>query len=187
MMGLGNVLAPQAPASGLGAYLAKLKGDAETQFPYLKQYKLNVVAGKGNDYAETWKPGDAGDLSYPRDPRIPLDQAGVVVMKPQSFGPSDLAAEGLHLDPVSMMIRQRMMASLSPEQTGTIRGTGDYRQSVGQYKMSPDAAMNNGMDSALRSAVFGQAADATPEVMQYTPQQRALLATLRHYVTTGHQ
>lgn len=186
MMGLGDVLSPQAPTSGLGAYLAKLKGDAETQFPYLKQYKLNVVAGKGQGYAETWQPGDPGDKSYPRDPRIPLDQAGVTVFRPDSFHASDLAAEGLHLDPVSKMIRQRMLASLSPDQAKQIQGEGDYQESVGMG-MSPDASMNNGVDAALRGSVFNQWPADVNARMRYTPAQQGLLNTLRHYVTTGRQ
>lgn len=185
-MGLGAVISPPAPSSGLGAYLAKLKSDAEAQYPYLKQYNLKVMAGKGRGYAETWLPGDPGDKSYPRDPRIPVDQAGVTVFRPDAFHASDLAAEGLHLDPVSKMIRQRMLASLTPEQASQIQGEGDYRESA-DMGMAPEAAMNNGVDAALRGSVFNQwPADANAR-MRYNPAQQGLLNTLRHYVTTGHQ
>lgn len=168
-------------------YAQQLLADALAKYPYLKKHNMMVTTGKGDGYAETWLPGDPGDKDYPRDPAIPLDRAGVTVYKPDKFGASDLAAEGLHLDPVSKMVRQRMLESLTPEQQARLQQTLDYKTSVGQYKMPPEAAMANSIDSALRAAVFGQKSDADPETMNYTPEQQGLLATLQHYVTTGNQ
>lgn len=188
MAGLADLLkGSQAPQpSGVDSYLTKLLADAQAQYPYLKQHNLRVVAGKGQGYAETWQPGDPGDKQYPRDPRIPLNQAGVTVYKPDAFHASDLAAEGLHLDPVSKMIRQRMLASLTPEQAANLQHSGDYRMSMNEG-MRPDQAMNNGVDAALRGAVFGQWPAEVNQRMRYTPAQSGLMETLRHYVTTGHQ
>lgn len=194
MSGATSILGPYAntgttpvpTGNPMDQYTTKLLADATAQYPYLKKHNLKVTVGKGEGYAETWHPGDPGDANYPRDPRIPLNQAGVTVYKPDQFGPSDLAAEGLHLDPVSKMIRQRMLASLTPEQAANLQKSGDYRMSVDRG-MTPDQAMSNGVDAALRGQVFGQWPDDANKRMKYTPEQQGLLNTLKRYVTTGNQ
>lgn len=167
-------------------YLTKLLSDAAEQYPFVKQHNPVVVMGqRDGDYAETWWKGDEGDSQYPRPQDIPMDRVGVEVFKPNAFGPSDLAAEMLHVDPIANGTRQQLLNSLSPQQIATLkRASADYKQSI-DMGMPEDKAMNNAVDSAMRGYTVGQWPQSANDQMGYTPQQQRQLDSLKSYMTTG--
>lgn len=168
--------------------LAKLLADAQRMYPFIAQYNPVLTGGQGNgDYAETWRPGDPGDSTRPRPSAIPLNRVGVEVYRPNEFGPTDLAAEFLHVDPVAAMMRQRLMASLSPSQAAELKhAAGDYQDTL-RLGGSERDAMRNSMDSAMRGYTVGQWPAEANAAMRYTPQQAGLLETLKRYMQSGHQ
>lgn len=167
-------------------YANQVLSQAEQQYPFVSQYRPVVtVSNRQGDYAETWPVGETGDPSYPRPGSIPIDRVGVEVMRPKDFGPSDLAAEMLHIDPWANATRGLLGDSLSPVQLAALkRESGDYQQSL-QMKLPPQQALNNAVDSAMRGYTVGQwPADANAR-MGYTPQQLQWLNGLRTYMQQG--
>jgi hypothetical protein len=173
----------RATSRGLAALLA----ETLRQYPFVNQYHPVVVGSRrSGDYAETWLPDDNGDASYPRPSAIPLNSVGVEVMRPGAFGPSDLAAEMLHVDPFAKATRKMLAGSLAPPQLAALkRESGDYQQSLNQFHMTEDAALANGIDSAMRGYTVGQWPDEANAHMNYTQQQRGWLDNLKLYMRQG--
>ena len=86
-------------------YIAKLKSSASKRYPFIDRYSPLVAVGKGPYYAETWPEGETGGEGELRPANFPIDRTGVMVYRPESFGPSDLAAEFLHVDPFANATR----------------------------------------------------------------------------------
>jgi hypothetical protein len=176
-------LAP-APPSPTEALLQM----AEQKYPFINQYNpivsMSPNAG-GGDYAETWRINDMGDRSRPRPKAIPPNRIGVEVYRPNDFGPTDLAAEFLHVDPYANATRAALLKSLSPQQIATLKhAAGDYADTL-KMGGTEQKAIENSVDSAMRGYTVGQwPADANAE-MRYTPQQLQMLDALKRYMETG--
>lgn len=169
-----------------GNYLQDLLAQASSQYPYIRRYNPVVTQGHGGDYAETWPINEPGDPSAPRPADIPMDRTGVEVMRPGDFHPADLAAEFLHVDPFANATRNILQQLLSPGQARTLRhSAGDYQDSLNQGT-TPEKAMSNAVDSAMRGFTVGQwPADANAS-MNYSPEQINLLQSLHQYMTQGY-
>ena len=167
-------------------YATRLLADATARYPFVKFHNPMVTIGTGqDDYAETWPTGETGDKQYPRPANFPIDRIGIQVFRPQAFGANDLAAEMLHIDPYANSTRDMLMRSLTPGQVATLKKqSGDYRQSV-DMGLGEDKAMSNAIDSAMRGYTVGQWPQSANDAMQYNPQQRQMLDSLKSYMTTG--
>jgi hypothetical protein len=185
-----NALAALAPPRSSPALPSRydLLTAAEKQYPFLAQYNPVVTVSPnqgGGDYAETWFANDPGDKSRRRPKSIPLDRVGVEVYRPNDFGATDLAAEFLHVDPVAHSTRQALLSSLNPQQIETLKhAAGDYADSL-KYGETPQKALENAVDSAMRGYTVGQWPDSANAEMHYTKDQRQLLESLKSYMQTG--
>ena len=180
--------APRAPD-----YATTLLQDAQAKYAFIKQHNPVVsVAPRpdpsgpyANDYAETWLPGDSGDAKTPRPANVPLGGVGVQVYRPNAFGPDDLAAEMLHVDPVANQARGQLMQSLSASQMRALKeASDDYAVTLAGGE-SRQKAMQNALDSALRGYTVGQWPAETNASMRYTPYQLQILNNLKSYMVTG--
>jgi len=171
--------------SGLLSSLAGMVRQAGSQYPFINQFNPLVSLGRGEGYAETWPANETGDASYPRPEEFPMDRIGVQVFRPDAFGPSDLAAEMLHVDPRANEPRARLLQSLTPSQIATLKaGSGDYQESMrsGQPERK---ALENAVDAAMRGYTVNQWPQSANDQMNYMPAQRSILDHLRNYMLTG--
>lgn len=166
-------------------YTRDLLARAGAQYPFIRQYNPVVTLGKGEDYAETWPVGEEGAPEYPRPHDIPIDRVGVQVFRPGSFGPSDLAAEFLHIDPFANYTRGSLQDSMSPQQLSQLKQeSGDYADTLKQGG-TPEHALSNAVDSAMRGYTVGQWPSDANSRMGYTPTQTSDLQHLQQYMKTG--
>lgn len=165
---------------------AALLQAASSRYPFLTKYKPLVSYGSGEGYAETWPIGEEGDEKYKRPQEFPLDRVGVQVFKPDKFGPSDLAAEFLHVDPRANEARSMLLSSLTPQQIIALkRNSGDYAESI-RMGLPENRALQNAVDSALRGYTIGQWPEEANRSMGYTPSQMQVLNNLKSYMETGN-
>jgi hypothetical protein len=167
-------------------YANDLLAAALKQYPFMRQYNPVVTTGKGPYYAETWPAQETGDASMPRPSDIPIDRNGVQVFQPNSFGPTDLAAEFLHIDPFANATRNQLLQSLTPQQTQTLqRESNDYGESL-KAGQTQQKAMQNATDSAMRGYTVGQWPASANAQMRYSQEQLKMLIALQAYMKQGY-
>lgn len=188
MGGLTDIISPYNPA-GDPAFGSKLLAKASTAYPFIQQYHPNVMVSPSTqgDYAETWPADETGDAQYPRPKELPMGGVGVQVFKPDKFGPSDLAAEFLHVDPYANQMRAQLMHTLTPHQVAMLKHSSEDYSSTLERGEPEHRAMQNALDSALRGYTVGQWPAEANAAMRYSPDQLRLLDGLRHYMTTGQR
>ena len=185
---LASLLRPQeiyaVPYSqGSQEHANMMRTSAENQFPYLKQHNMAVTMNTdpsklGN--AETFPSGETGSPEWPGPRGISNDRNRVEIYNPK-FTVNDLAAEGLHIDPMANQARQSLMQTLTPQQANTLKhNTLDYEMSI-KAGQPEQKAMDNTVDSALRGQVFNQEQNMVNQGMDYTPEQMSILNGLRNY------
>lgn len=167
-------------------YLSNLISEAMKQYPFLAGHDPHASLGHGPYYAETYGPGEEGDTANPRPKEFPINSTGVKVYRPDQFGPSDYAAEFLHIDPFANMTRNYLQQSLSLEQIRRLQHESrDYSDSLaeGQTKQK---AMTNAVDAAMRGYAVGQWPKEANAAMRYTSDQTNLLQSLASYMKQGY-
>ena len=181
----------QSPSlyAGLGqAHANLLLSSAEEKYKYLKQHNLDVTVNHDPNkqgYAETFPIGETGSPDWPTPAGSDNNRNRVEVYQSGNFSPSDLAAEGLHVDPYAKQTRFALTQTLTPNQIATLKNN------AGDYQMSIDAgqdeakAMRNTVDSAMRGYAFNQDQNLVNEGMNYSPKQMAILNDLKSYVESG--
>jgi hypothetical protein len=183
-----NALAPP-PATDAAAnpYIASLIAKATKDYPFINQHNPFVFMGNDptRDYAETWPSDEEGTPDRPRPKELPAGRVGVQVFRPNDFGPNDLAAEFLHIDPVANETRASLRASLTPAQIERLKYTSRDYQSTLDRGENEDRAIQNAIDSALRGYTVGQWPAEANTAMGYSPQQLHLLENLKRYMRTG--
>ena len=168
---------PAAPYSPLDTSAPAVISQARQQFPFMTGQALVPTTKQGG---EGWPVGETGDSSYPRPKTIPLTQPGAEV-GPGST-PADVAGEALHSDPFANLSRDRLIKSLSPEQTKYLQHQSlDYQDSLSQGQ---ESAMRNAGDSAIRGVVSNQWPQSAIRGMHYTPEQLKIINRLQQYMRT---
>lgn len=155
-----------------------LLDQATAKYPFISQHNPVVVVNPQKDrgYAETWPAGEPGDESYPRPKTLPIDRTGVEIYRPNEFGPDDLAAEMIHVDPKANATRNQIMQSFTGKQISDMASRSlDYQET-----QEPSRKLQNGVDAMLRGMVMGQKTDS---VVDLTPDQQAMVAKLKAYAT----
>ena len=154
-------------------------------YPFIQQYNPLVSVGAGEGYAETWPQNEPGAPDVPRPKEFPMSRAGVQVFRPNDFGPHDLAAEFLHIDPFANETRDRLRASMTPAQIENLKNSaGDYHATL-KSGGSEDRAIQNSIDSALRGYTVGQWPAEANASMGYNSDQLGMLDALKNYMQTG--
>lgn len=116
-----------------------------------------------------------------------MGRVGVQIFKPDQFGPDDLAAEFLHVDPVANQTRDYLLKSLSPSQLAYLKhASGDYADTLKQGG-NEARAIQNAVDSAMRGYTVGQWPANVNAGMNYSAQQINALNALKKYMQTGKQ
>ena len=191
-----NNLAPQrapvqlnalAPVTDNNPYISSLISRAAKEYPFITQHNPFVFMGNdpSRDYAETWPADEEGTPDRPRPKELPAGRIGVQVFRPTDFGPSDLAAEFLHVDPVANETRTSLRASLTPAQIEQLKhASRDYQSTIDRGE-SEDRAVQNATDSALRGYTVGQWPAEANASMGYSPAQLQMLENLKRYMRTG--
>lgn len=176
---------PQGALAALDDPLVVLLKDAEKTYPFIKQYSPLLSLGRGDGYAETWPATEEGDPSYPRPAEFPIGRTGVQVFRPDAFGPSDLAAEFLHVDPLANQTRSQLLQSLTAQQLDQLkRSSADYTETI-RMGEPESKALSNAADSAMRGYTVGQWPAEANAAMGYSPDQKAMLDALKSYMTYG--
>jgi hypothetical protein len=168
----------------------QLLGAAQQQYPYLNQHNFDVTmkpqVTRLLGHAETFPIGETGSPDWPAPVGSDNNRNRVEIYDPK-FSSSDLAAEGLHVDPYSQQTREALLNSLSSYQVKTLKhNAGDYEMSI-KAKQSEQKAMENAVDSALRGHVFNQDQNLVNEGMGYNPKQLKILDALKNYAVTGNK
>jgi hypothetical protein len=160
----------------------KLLEKAVAEYPFIKQHNPIVTTGDtGEDYAETWVPGEPGSPHDPRPEHIPMDRVGVVI-GPKEFSHHDLAGEVLHADQMSNATREQLMNSLSHKQLATLAQlSGDFGQTLEEGRDTKDA-YRNATDSAIRGHILNQWPKEQNDRLKYRPEQLELLNNLKTYM-----
>ncbi len=168
---------PKAPYSPLDTSTPAVISQARQQFPFMTGQALIPSNKQGG---EGWPVGEEGDPSYPRPKVIPINQPGAEI-GPKST-PADVAGEALHSDPFGNMSRDKLIQSLSPQQTKYLQHESlDFGDpSGGDY----EHRMQNAGDSAIRGVVANQWPQSAIDGMQYTPEQMKIITKLQQYMRT---
>jgi hypothetical protein len=182
-----NALAPES--SNSNPYIDSLISKATQEYPFISQHKPVVFTGTGPGYAEIWPAGEGGPPDAQgndtRPNNVPIDKFGIEVRRPDAFTHYDLAGEVLHIDPYAREISDKLAKTLSPEQIKTLQTQAlDYQASLDEGQ-SPERALQNGTDSAVRGYVVNQWPEQLNTNMGYQPVQKALLESLKSYAKTG--
>jgi len=175
----------QTAPTAVNPYVDLLVRRAAQAYPFITQYNPLVVTGNGEGYAETWPADEPGAPDWPRPKELPMGRVGVQVFRPNEFGPTDLAAEFLHVDPVAHETRSKLLESMTPAQIEALKSaSGDYAMSL-RVGQSEDMALQNAVDSALRGYTVGHWPEEANASMGYTKQQKDMLDNLKRYMMTG--
>jgi hypothetical protein len=172
-------------------YLNSLYQQAVAEYPFIASHGPVLTMGKGEGYAETYPIGETGAPmpggGFSRPASLPINKIGIEVYKPDEFTFKDLAGEVLHGDPVANDTREKLLASLSPEQLDKLKYHAlDYEQSI-KLGMPEELALRNLGDSAVRGYVLGQFPDKVNKDIGYTKEQQALFDSLQQYMKTPYQ
>ena len=166
-----------------------LVGSAKASYPFLNNTQFNATStgtgGRDGAYLEAWQKGDAGDPSWPRDPRLPVSQAGIEIFRPDTKS-SDIAADMLsHTDPYGQKLNAQLLHSLVPGQINELQGqSADFGQSLAMG-MPYDAAMKNAGSSLFRAGVFNQWGDGGTDSMHLDPSQKNIINQGKGYSLSG--
>jgi hypothetical protein len=169
-------------------YLENLMSQALKDYPFIAKHDPQVVLGNGYGYAETYPPEETGkplgNGQFSRPSNLPMGRTGIAIHQPNKFSAADLAGEVLHVDPYAAEVRNQLLATLTPEQLKKMQYHFlDYEESL-KEGLSPDKAMQNLGDAALRGYVLKQAPDKVNKSIGYTPEQQALFDSLFQYIKT---
>lgn len=176
--------------SGLAqAQVDLLNARAKQQYPFLNNtpYNISYTGPKGRDgaYLEAWQVGDVGDPSWKRDPRLPVNKAGIELFR-ADVTPTDIAADMLsHTDPKGQIANAKLLSTLQPGQIEELKHeSGDYHMSK-NMGMSEKAALKNAGSSLYRAGVFNQWGQDGLAHMGLTPEQKNIIDNSKYYATTG--
>ena len=169
---------PAAPYSPLDTSSPAVISQARQQYPFMAGQALVPTTKQGG---EGWPVGETGDPSYPRPKAIPLTQPGAEV-GPGST-PADVAGEALHSDPFGNLSRDRLIKSLSPQQTEYLKHESlDYGNPITPEEKQH--SMQNAGDSAIRGVLANQWPQKAIQGMNYTPDQLKIISKLDQYMRT---
>jgi len=170
-------------------YISELLAKAHEEYPFLKKHKFDVMVneGGGEGYAEAYPVGETGrplgNGKFSRPKELPRNRIGVEIYKPNEFTHHDLVGEILHDDPASNQARDRLAKMWSPDQLEVLKKRAlDYDASLKEGQ-SPQRAIQNATDSAIRGYVVKQWPDEINKELNYTPQQMTVLDSLQKYMT----
>jgi len=161
---------------------------ALNDYPFIAKHDPQVTLGKGQGFAETYPIGETGkplgNGQFSRPSVLPIDKIGVEIYQPNKFSSHDLAGEVLHGDPYAAEIRNKLLATLSPEQLKKMQYHFlDYEESLKQGQPADRAIQNLG-DAALRGYVLNQVPSKVNKDIGYTEEQKALFDSLTKYMKT---
>jgi len=161
---------------------------ARERFPFINQYdphiKINPRRNAG--FAETFPKGEPGAGEFMRPSEFPINSVGVEVYRPREFGPSDYAAEFLHVDPKANQTRADLIKSFTHRQAEILKHELDYERSV-QENLTPQHAMNNATDGLMRGYTVGQWPKSAIKDFGLNLNQSLMLDGLKNYMETGNK
>ena len=172
-------------------YVNNLLSQASKQYPFIQQHNPMVVVNPAQDkgFAETYPIGETGAPlpggGFSKHSSLPIDRVGVEVFKTNEFTPNDLAAEMLHIDPFANQTRQSLIKTWTPSQIEALKHHAlDYQATIDEGR-SPEDALQNATDAALRGYTIGQWPEEINQELKYSPSQLQVLDNLKSYMRSG--